>query len=617
MDILKTNPNRTYIKHMHEVDFHSNIGKSGSECDYGNADWTSESEGTLAPPSEFNFPKVSVYDYNDILDSDTSLNPIDAYTGEDTLSTDNSVDVGMFCERTPKFKRYSLENNHSHIYPLGSDLDGYTLYNFYRDIGLTSKYKASHSNYMGSNLSKECAYSFKGMSSWEKTGKIDIIPMPNFLSKHCDSKVANKNLFIDDYVLDFDIKRKSNGYVDTDYYNALPQGTEAKIYTTLEYNGQCCFSFYIRSKSSSPVLFKILNEKSDGTPWSNNIIVVSSLETETISDEVYYKAIDDWTRVSFICSSDARGLSINVGISIPIYLHGGALNIANKGCFCACMRSTDLHPNLWDSRNSKNISKKFPLNFKLGDFYNKKYLSENPWTMSFHRYFERGIDTLTLTDTIGSLKLETIIDEIGNILIRVTDNTGSFLLQQDVDYRYDYINEEDIFLVYNGRTLTVVSFDKDTMNYSVSLDISSVCSDCFSLLKIQEYKNGEEVILDKDIDYVYQSVLLGGELRPSCINNGVILDTDILINSACVSYSDFVYLDRDVLSIEDMNNIQKIYMTVESLHDDTLETRKIYYTYTIYDTTDIGNLEKVGVLVDNHPSSSVVMFSNNFKEMGE
>ena len=60
--LLITNNSYTKIPTIKEADFHSNIGKSGENCNYGsNSSWKGE------PPSEgFVYPKVTLYSYEDI-----------------------------------------------------------------------------------------------------------------------------------------------------------------------------------------------------------------------------------------------------------------------------------------------------------------------------------------------------------------------------------------------------------------------------------------------------------------------------------------------------------------------------------------------------------------------
>ena len=620
--LLITNNSYTKIPTIKEADFHSNIGKSGENCNYGsNSSWKGE------PPSEgFVYPKVTLYSYEDIVDgdideSDTQINSYSATP----INTKNSTETGMFCEKTPLFRSYASENNNSRIYPLGSSLDGYFLDDYYSSVGLQSKSgMIPHFSYRGKNLSQTCPYFYDGMRSWKDVtteSKLVILDTSNLTFEHCAYSEDSPYLFVDKELISLDVKRNSDGTMNTSYYNGIDKARLYYTFVPSEASGHICLSFLVRGRVGS------ININSYVEPNGLTLSSNSSYISEGTVDGDSIVCPDKWERVYTIVgySGATADSSIRIGFEIPIYW-GDKTNLSRGISFCEGMVSETSYPLVWNQRfrEASLPTSKSPIIFDLLSEYRRydvlKYLSTlDSWTISYRRKI--GVGTSSIVDTIGRMTITTTFTPSGGKI--QIDSIENGTKGNNNIYTLDYSASplETIYLTYNRSTsqLHYYLFVEDTLITDFTQSLSTF-GNCLNFSFLDE-TDGNGIVITKDrygnvIDPYRIGVILGGYF--TVIDSDRVKDLDIDISPCEVAYSDFVFLENKGLSEDEITKIQKTFMVVSD-SSEGYSPERIIYEYSIFEESPVeGSTSKLmeyrGTLKNEAPSNTVVIFANNFTE---
>ena len=450
--LLETNSTYTKIPIMNEADFHSNIGKSGSNCNYWeNSDW----KGATHPSEGYVYPKVTLYDYEDLIDGD--IDPSDTGINSILMNTTNSVSTGMFCEKPWLFSSFVEENSNSRIYPLGSDIDGYYLKDFYSTVGLQYKTgKLAHEPYNGKNLSKECPSFYDGVRSWEDSSletNLKILKSSNLRFEHCSYKDKLPYLFIDKGLLSIDVKRKSDGTMDTNYYDTVNEAIVCSSFSPSKDSGYICFSMLVKGDISSILSYPYISEEQNLTIDSKEFYISNGEASEegiTIPPK--------WERVHFIVhyavTNGASPSSVNIGLRIPVY-NGENNNLSKGFSICEGMISETSYPLVWNYRLRESVipTSKSLINFDLapeGDSFKEdtSYLSTKAWTISYKR--KLSACTSTIMDIIGRLRITTSLTPSGGKIQMSSIDNGA--TGNNFNYELDYSKSpvETIYITYNG-----------------------------------------------------------------------------------------------------------------------------------------------------------------------
>ena len=112
------------------------------------------------------------------------------------------------------------------------------------------------------------------------------------------------------------------------------------------------------------------------------------------------------------------------------------------------------------------------------------------------------------------------------------------------------------------------------------------------------------------------SAILGGGF--TTISNNKVRDTNLDVSLCESAYSDFIFLEGRVVTPSEMDKIQKGFMATKDTSG-TSSPQSIFYEYTIFEEKNVENsdskiMEYVGVLQDNSPTNTVVMFADSFTE---
>ena len=618
--LLETNNTYTKVFNIKEADFHSNTGKSGSGCNYGNGTW----KGSKHPSEGYVYPKVTLYNYEELIDGE--IDSSDTATNSLNIDTLNSVNVGMICEKPQVIEAFAKEYSNSRIYPLGSDIDGYYLKDFYSTVGLQSKSgKLVHRTYKGSHLSKDCPNFHDGVRSWKNPPSnvnLKLMDSTNTEFLHCSYKEKIPYLFIDKGLMSIDVKRNSDGTMNKTYYTNIDNASVAISYSPSSTSGYVCFSVFIRGNLGEVQAIPYI-EGSNLTIDSKSIYI----SNDTASEQSI-KIPDRWERIHYIIhyTSNSNG-SIKLGIKIPIYYESHN-NLSLGVSLCGGAISETSYPLVWNSRlREANVpTKKSQINFDItpeGDSYknNINYLSNRPWTITYKRKIEAG--TSTITDVIGRLKIVTSVTptggkiQMGSLVNGVYGNNNNYTL----DYSWSPV--ETVYIVFNGTdTLSYYLYERSSLIKSFTQKITDF-SNCLDSIFIEETDDNGNVITkdknDKAIEPIRINAILGGGYTTISSDNKV-RDTDLDVALCDVAYSDFIFLEEKNLSKSEITKIQNSSMT---LHDSSKDStpRNIVYEYTIFEEKKIQSQDKeitslvyTGVLEDLSPTNTVIMYANKFTE---
>ena len=623
ISIMETNSAYTKINTMKEADFHSNAGKSGSSCNYGSSYW----KGADHPSAGYVYPKVTLYDYERITDGE--IDPTDTGTNYININTANSVVNGMFCEKPQLFETFAKEYSNSRIYPLGSDIDGYYLNNFYSTVGLQSKSgKIIHKTYLGKHLSKDCPNFHDGVRPWKLPSSdlnYKVVKTSDIGFNHCDYKEKNPYLFIDRSLIALDVKRNSDGTMNKTYYNGIDTASVVTSFSPKTTSGYVCFSILVRGNlgevQASPHI-----EGSGLTIDSKSIYISNSTASED-SISIPYR----WERLHYIVhytSNTSLTGSIALGLKIPVY-SGDSNNLSLGISLCGGIISETPYPLAWNPRlREANIpTSRSQLNFDLipdGDTYKDDvtYLSTRPWTMVYKRKIEAG--NSTITDTIGRLKITTTLTPTGGKIQLSSLVNGAHGNNNNYTLDYSKSPVETIYVVFNGTdTLKYFLYERNTLIKSFTQKITDF-SNCLDSIFIEETDTDGNVITknknNEDVEPIRVSAILGGTFS-TISSASKVRDTDLDVVLCDVAYSDFIFIDNEIIPESEITRIQNGFMTIHNSDGDS-SARKIIYEYTIFEETEVQNADSsvvksikyAGVLEDTSPTNTFVMYADKFTE---
>lgn len=620
--LLETNNTYTKIPLMKEKDFHSNMGKSGSNCNYGEeSDW----KGSSHPSEGYVYPKVTLYNYEEIIDGD--IDPSDTGVNSTIIDPQYSVSTGMFCEKYPAFASFVKDNSNSRIYPLGSDINGYFLKDFYSSVGLQYKTgRIAHPIYNGKHLSKDCPNFYDGVRSWRDSSSetnLKILEASNIRFNHCSYKEKSPYLFIDKGLLSIDVKRKADGTMDTNYYSTVNEAIVCSNFSPSRESGYICFSILVKGNIGDVLTYPYIGEESNLTIDKKEFYISNGRASEegiTVPSK--------WERIHFLVHYKAvdknSSKSVTLGLRIPVY-NDGNNNLSKGISFCEGMISETSYPLVWSYRMRESTlpTSKALINFDLtpnGSSYDKdvSYLSTKAWTISYKRKLCAGISSIT--DVIGRLAISTsFTPNSGKIQISSLDNgTKSNNFSYELDYSKSPV--ETIYLSYNGSGVLKYSlYVGYTLVNEFSQNISTFGNCLYSIFLEETDEEGNIITKDKsgkDIEPIRMNTVLGGEFTN--ISNNKVKDTDFDVSLCESAYSDFIFLEGIALTEENIDKIQKGFMSVKDTSTSPSPFR-ICYEYSIFEEnsiegSDSKTLSYVGMLQDNSPTNTVVMFADNFTE---
>ena len=620
--LLETNSTYTKIPIMKEADFHSNIGKSGSNCNYGeNSDW----KGATHPSEGYVYPKVTLYNYEEIIDGD--IDPSDTGINSILMNTTNSVSTGMFCEKPWLFSSFVEENSNSRIYPLGSDIDGYYLKDFYSTVGLQYKTgKLAHEPYNGKNLSKECPSFYDGVRSWKDSSSetnLKVLGASNIRFDHCSYKEKSPYLFIDKGLLSINVKRKSDGTMDRDYYSSVSEATVCSTFSPSSASGYICFSILAKGDLTNILSYPYIGEEQNLTIDSKEFYISNGEASEegiTIPTK--------WERIHFIIhytvTDNASPRSVSIGLRVPVY-NGDNNNLSQGVSFCEGMISETSYPLVWNYRLRESAipTSKSLINFDLapeGDSFKEdtSYLSTKAWTISYKR--KLSACTSTIMDTIGRLRITTSLTPSGGKIQMSSIDNGA--TGNNFNYELDYSKSpiETIYITYNGSgTIEYYLYVGYSLIWSFTQSISSFGNCLHSVFLEETDADGSVLTTDKfgnTIEPMRISAILGGGF--TTISNNKVRDTNLDVSLCESAYSDFIFLEGRVVTPSEMDKIQKGFMATKDTSK-APSPQSIFYEYTIFEEKDVEGsdskiMEYVGVLQDNSPTNTVVMFADSFTE---
>lgn len=623
ISIMETNNTYTKIPNMKEADFHSNTGKSGSNCNYGNSTW----KGSNHPTGDYVFPKVTLYNYEELIDGE--LDPSSIGINSLSIDTTNSVTSGMFCEKPQIYETYIKSYSNSRIYPLGSDIDGYYLNDFYSTVGLQSKVnKLAHKTYVGSHLSKDCPSFYDGVRPWKSSLtniNLKVIDTSNTEFLHCSYKNKASYLFIDKDIMSIDVKRNEDGTMNKTYYTNIDSAFITNSFSPSSTSGYICFSILGRGNLDGVQIIPYV-EGNNLTIDNTSVYIsegVASIESIILPNK--------WERVHYIIhytSNSSLNGTIKVGLKVPLYYEEHN-NLSLGISLCGGIISETSYPLVWNSklRDSKIPTSISQINFDLipeGDSYkdNVNYLSSRPWTITYKRKIEASISSIT--DIIGRLKITTTVTpSSGSVQMSSISNE---VQGNNNDYTLDYSDSpyETVYIVFNGtNTLYYYLYNKSNCICYFTQDITSF-SNCLDSIFIEETDNDGNIITKnkkgEDIKPIRISAILGGEFTTISSDNKV-RDTNLDVSLCDIAYSDFIFIDEKALSQEEISKIENSYMTVHDSYNDS-SARSIVHEYTIFeektiqnsDGSTINTISYAGVLEEVSPINTQVMYASKFIE---
>lgn len=621
--LLETNNTYTKIPIMKEADFHSNIGNSGSNCNYGEkATW----KGSSHPSEEYVYPKVTLYDYEEGL-MDGDIDPSDMRINSILMNTTNSVSTGMFCEKPWLFNSFVKENSNSRIYPLGSDIDGYYLKDFYSTIGLQYKTrKLAHESYNGKNLSKDCPSFYDGVRSWRNSSSevnLKVLDSSNLRFDHCSYKEKVTYLFVDKNLLSIDVKRKSDGTMDKNYYSSINEATVCSTFSPSNASGYICFSILAKGNLTDILLYPYIGEEQNLTIDTKEFYISNGGASEegiTVPTK--------WERIHFIIhytvTDSASPSSVSIGLRIPVYYEDNN-NLSQGISFCEGMVSETSYPLVWSYRFRENVipTSKFLINFDLapeGDSFKEdtSYLSTKAWTISYKR--KLSACTSAIMDTIGRLRINTSLTPTGGKIQMISFDNGA--TSSNFTYELDYSKSpiETIYITYNGSgVIRYYLYVGQSLIRSFTQNLSSLGNCLHSIFLEETDEEGNTLITDRfgnTIEPIRISVILGGGFTN--ISDNKVKDTDFEVSLCESAYSDFIFLEDKVMTPSERDKIQGSFMSVKDTSEAS-SPQSISYEYTIFEEKNIEGsdskvMEYIGVLQDNSPTNTVVMFADNFTE---
>lgn len=620
--LLETNSTYTKIPIMKEADFHSNIGKSGSDCNYGKeSTW----KGASHPSGDYIYPKVTLYNYEDIIDGD--IDPSDTGINSILMNTTNSVSTGMFCEKPWLFSSFVEENSNSRIYPLGSDIDGYYLKDFYSTVGLQYKTgKLSHEPYNGKHLSKDCPSFYDGIRSWEDSSlktNLKVLGTSNIRFDHCSYTEKFPYLFIDKGLFSIDVKRNPDGTMNSNYYSTVNEALVCSTFSPSSTSGYICFSILAKGDLSNILSYPYVGEEQNLTIDSKEFYISNGEASEegiTIPTK--------WERIHFIVhyttTEGASPSSVTLGIRVPVY-NGDKNNLSQGVSFCEGMISETSYPLVWNYRMREATipTSKSLINFDLtpeGGSLKEDiaYLSTKPWSISYKR--KLSACTSTIMDTIGRLKITTSLTPSGGKIQMSSLDNGA--VGSNFSYELDYSRSpvETIYITYDGSREIVYSlYAGSSLIGKFSQDLSSFGNSLYSVFLEETDEEGNPITVDKNgnpIEELRINAILGGGF--TIISNNRVTDMNLDVSLCECAYTDFIFLEEKVLSTTEMNKIQESFMLIKDTSKASTPQR-ISYEYTIFNEKEVEGsdskvMEYVGVLQDNAPTNTVVMFADSFIE---